>query len=193
MAGGAPLLWFAAGLGVAGVGALRYAWSLPRRSPMMNGIGWGLLVLSSVGAGLAEGAWGVSVAALCATLAAFAMLTVAGIRSPARQAKGSSRRAGMLPERGEPRRIGRRAGTFLLTIVAGFAVSIGLALAIRGLGGVLGWSEANANVLALFSVPVTWSILVYVLLMQQSRHSQIATLLACCVPILPVLLSGVVQ
>ena len=73
----------------------------------------------------------------------------------------------MLPEAGEPRRIGRRAGTFLLVIVAGFAVSVGLGLAVRGLGGVLGWSEANANTLALYSVPVTWSVLAFVLLMQE--------------------------
>ena len=134
-----------------------------------------------------------AVAALCATLAAFAMLAVAGLRSPAREAKGSSRRVGLLPEKGEPRRIGRRTVTFLLTVVAGFAVSVGLGLALRGLGGLLGWSEANANVIALFSVPMVWSVLVFALLMQRTRRAQVATLLACCVPVLPVLLSGVVQ
>ena len=193
MGGTAPLLWIAAALGVAGVAVLRFAWGMPKRSPVANGIGWGLLAVSSIGAALAEGAWGVTVAALCATLAAFAVLAVAGMRSPARKAKGSSRRVGLLPEKGEPRRIGRRVVTFLLTVVAGFAVSVGLGLALRGLGGVLGWGETNANVVALYSVPVVWSVLMFVLLMQKSRRGQIATLLACCVPVLPVLLSGALQ
>ena len=134
-----------------------------------------------------------TVAALCATLTAFAVLAAAGLRSPARKAKGSNRRVGLLPEKGEPRRIGRRVVTFLLTVVAGFAVSVGLGLALRGLGGVLGWGETNANVVALYSVPVVWSVLMFVLLMQKSRRAQVATLLTCCVPVLPVLLSGVVQ
>ncbi|MBO9519550.1 MAG: hypothetical protein J7493_15925 [Porphyrobacter sp.] len=187
------MLWLSVALGVAGVGALRYAWSLPRRSPIANGAGWALLGLAVILAAVSDGAWGVSVAALAAMLTAFAALTVAGARSPSKQGNASNRRVGMLPESGEPKRIGRRVTTFLLLIVAGFAVSVGLGLAVRGLGTVLGWSESNANVLALYSVPVTWSVLVTVMLMQQSRRSQVLTLLACCVPVLPVLLSGVIQ
>lgn len=193
MGGAAPLLWVAAALGVAGVAVLRFAWSLPRRSPAANGVGWGLLALSAIGAWLAEGAWGATIAALCATLAAFVILAEAGIRSPAGRAKASNRRVGMLPQAGEPRQIGRRVGTFLLVIVAGFAVSVGLGLAVRGLGGLLDWSETNANVLALYSVPMAWSVLAFVLLMQNNRRNQIVTLLACCVPILPVLMSGAFQ
>ena len=190
MGGASPLLWLACALGAAGVGALRRAWSLPRRSATANGAGWGLLALSALIAGLAEGAWGMSVAALTTMLAAFAALAIAAWRSPPARAKASNRRAGMLPEAGEPRRIGRRVATFLLVIVAGLVASIALALALRGLGGALGWSEANANVLALYSVPVTWAVLAFVLLMQQSRRSQVLTLLMCCVPALPVLLNG---
>ncbi len=193
MEAASPILWLSAALGMTGVGVLRYAWSLPRRSRVTNGIGWGLLLLASAGAGMAEGARGVAVAALLAMLVAFVILALAGIRSPRGRAKASNRRTGMLPEEGEPGRLGRRIVTFLLVIVAGFAVSVGLGLAVRGLGGLLGRSEANANVLALYSVPLVWSVLVFVLLMQRSRRSQVLTLLACCVPVLPVLLSGVVQ
>ena len=193
MTGASPILWLAAALGVAGVGLLRHAWSLPRRSRAFNGIGWGLLALSSLIAGTTEGAWGVSVAALCTMLTAFVVLAAAGIGSPERRAKASNRRVGMLPEQGEAKRIGRRTATFALTIVVGFAVSVGLGLAVRGLCALLGWSDANANVLALYSVPVIWSVLIFALLMQESRRSQILTLLACCVPVLPVLLSGALQ
>jgi hypothetical protein len=187
------MLWLAVTLGVAGVGALRYAWSLPRRSPVANGTGWALLGLATILAAVTDGAWGVSVAALGAMLTAFAILAVAGIRSPEKSAKASNRRVGMLPEQGEPKRIGRRVVTFLLLIVAGFAVSVGLGLAMRGLGSLFGWSESNANVLALYSVPLTWSVLVTAMLMQQTRRSQVLLLLACCIPVLPVLVSGVVQ
>ena len=86
MGGAAPLLWVAAVLGVTGVAALRFAWSLPRRSPAANAVGWGLLSIAAVGAWLAEGAWGVTIAALCAMQAALAVLAVAGIRAPAGKA-----------------------------------------------------------------------------------------------------------
>jgi hypothetical protein len=192
VASGSILIWAGSIAAVAAVGLLRLGWGRRTRSRTINGAAWALLLAGVVVAGMGGGAWGVALAALCAMLLAFAVLAVAGIRSPERRAKASNRRVGMLPEKGEPRRIGRRLVTFLLTIVAGFAVSIGLGLAMRGLGGVLGWSEANANVLALYTVPVAWSVLAFALLMQQTRRSQVLTLLACAVPVVPVLLSGVV-
>jgi hypothetical protein len=190
MAGASSLLWIAAALGVAGVMALRFAWSLPRRSAAWNGIGWGLLALSAVGAGTAEGAWGIAVAAIGAMGTAMILLAVAGIRSPRGRAAASNRRVGMLPEGAEPRRIGRRFGTFALVVLAGFAVAVGLAMSVRGLGGLIGWSEANANALALFVAPLAWAILATVLLMQTRRRNQLATLALCCLPVLPVILSG---
>jgi hypothetical protein len=75
-------------------------------------------------------------------------------------------------------------------MIAGFAVSVGLAAAMRGLGGLLGWDEANANALALFTVPLAWAVLCTVLLMQTRRRDQIVTLALCALPTLPVLLSG---
>ena len=179
--------------GVAGVAVLRLAWSRKQRSAALNGAGWALLGGAAVAGAAAEGAWGVAVASLFAMGAAFVALAAAGLRSPARSATASNRRVGMLPEAGEPRRIGLRAGTFLLTIVAGFAVAIGLGLALRELGLLLGWSETNANVAAMFCVPLAWTALVFALLMQERRRTQIATLLACSLPVVPVLLSGAFQ
>lgn len=190
MAGMSPLLWLAALAGMAGVAVLRLAWSRKTRSAAFNGAGWALLGAAAVAGGADAGAWGIAIASLFAMGAALVVLAVAGIRSPAGRTKASSRRVGMLPEAGEPRRIGRRTVTFLLTIVAGFAVSLGLGLAVRGLGGLLGWSDANANVLALYTIPLAWTVLVFVLLMQEKRRSQVLTLLACCVPVLPMLVTG---
>lgn len=191
MADPAALVWIAAALGIAGVAALRFAWSQPRRSTRANALGWAMLGASIVLAAAGAGAWGVAVAALGAMLAAFAVLAVAGWRSPAREARASDRRVGMLPEGREPWRIGARFLSFVLTIVGGFVISVGLALAIIGLGHGLGWSAANTNVFALYSVPVIWSVLVVVLLMSRSRRRQSAILLVCCLPIVPVLLSGI--
>ena len=187
------MLWAGVAGAALGVALLRYAWSLPRRSAAWNGAGWTALGGAAGLAAAAEGAWGLSVAALAAMTAAFVALALAGIRSPRGRTKASSRRAGMLPESGEPRRIGRRVITFLLTIVGGLTVSIGLGLAMRWLGDLLGWSEANASVAALYTVPVAWALLVFALLMQEKRRSQLLTLLACCVPALPMLASGVLQ
>jgi hypothetical protein len=188
--GTASLLWIAVGLGLAGVALLRFSWGRPARSWGLNAAGWALLVAGAVAAALAEGAWGVSVMALVAMGAAMAVLAVAGARSPRGRNGVSNRRVGMLPEAGEPRRIGRRLGTFGLVIGAGFAVSVGLAVAVRGLGGLLGWSEANSNALALFVAPLVWAVLATVLLMQTSRRRQVATLALCCLPLVPVLLGG---
>lgn len=183
-------IWTAAALGVAGVAVLRHAWSLPKRSAVWNGAGWASFGGAATLAVAAEGAWGLSVATLAAMSAAFVALAAAALRSAPGKATAPDRRAGMLPGKGEPRRIGRRVATFLLTIVAGFAVSVGLGLAVRALGGLLGWSESNANVLALYTVPLVWSVLVFALLMQRRRRSQVLTLIACAVPVLPVLASG---
>lgn len=185
-----PLLWLAVAFGVAGVGVLRFAWSLPKRSATGNAAGWGLLFAAAIGAALADGAWGMSVAAILAMATAMIALAIAGARSPAGRAAASNRRVGMLPEGTEPRRIGRRLGTFGLVMIAGFVVSVGLAAAMRGLGGLLGWDEANANALALFTVPLAWAVLCTVLLMQTRRRDQIVTLVLCALPTLPVLLSG---
>lgn len=190
---GDVLMWLAALAGMGGVAVLRLAWSRTKRSAVLNGIGWSLLGGGVAVGGVAEGAWGVAIALLFAMSAAFVVLAVAGARAPERKAKASNLRVGLLPEGNEPRRIGRRIGTFVLTVVAGFAVSVGLGLAVRGVGGLLGWSDANANVVALYCVPLAWAVLMFVLLMQEKRRSQIVTLLGCCVPVVPVLLSGVFQ
>lgn len=190
MGAASPLLGLAAALGVAGVGVLRFAWSLPRRSAVANAAGWGLLLASAIGAALAEGAWGIAVAAMVTMGAATVALAVAGAGSPRGRTAASNRRVGMLPEGREPRRIGRRLATFGLVIFGGLAVSIALALGVRGLGGMLGWHQANANALALFTVPLAWAIVSTVLLMQSSRRSQFATLALCGLPLVPVLLTG---
>ncbi|WP_156141030.1 hypothetical protein [Sphingomonas sp. 37zxx] len=177
-------------LGVGGVAALRYGWSQPKRSAAINALGWAALI-ASVGSGwLDSGAWGVAVAALVTMTAAFTALAIAAARSPQGRAASPSRRAGMLPPPGEPRRIGRRVATFVMVVPGGFFASVALALSVRGFGMWLGWGEANANVAALYTVPITWAMLATALLMQTRRRSQITTLLACMLAAIPFVPTG---
>lgn len=190
MSGAALLLWVACALAVAGVALLRFAWSLPHRSAAWNGAGWAALAGAVLCGWWSAGAWGASVVALVAMAAAFVALSVAGWRSPPGRATGSNRRAGMLPEPGEPRRIGRRLVTFLVVIPGGLLASLAVALAVRGLVIASGWNEADANVSGLFAVPLVWAI-VSTLLLMQARRRQALTLLVCGLAGAPFILSGV--
>ena len=185
-----PLVWTGAALGTAGVASLRLAWAQERRSPLLNTVGWLLLAGGAVTGGAGAGAWGAAVASLFPMGFALVLLAIAAARSPAGRAKASNRRVNMLPEAGEPKRLGRRLGTFLIVAVAGLAASIAFAIAIRAAGSAIGWSEANALAAAFFAVPIVWGILAAVLLMQASRRAQGLTLLATAAPVLPYLLTG---
>jgi len=190
MAAPEPLLWLAAAIGVAGIGVLRFAWSKRKRSIPLNTAGWALLALAAIGGGAAEGAWGVSVVSLFAMGAAALALAHAAATSPQGKGSASVRRVRMLPEMGGKLHLGRRVVTFLLVAIAGLAVSVGLGVALRGLAGIAGMSEANSNVAAFFAVPVLWALLSFFLLMLERRRGQILLLLACCIPILPLFLTG---
>lgn len=185
------LVWIGAALAAAGVGALRLAWGLPQRSVGWNTAGWALIAAGIVAGGAGAGAWGVAVTSLFAMGAALVALTVAAAGSPPGRATASNRRAGMLPQGGEPGAIGRRVATFLIVMVLAWIVATGLAVALRGLAAAAGLVEADANVLALFAAPLLWGVLACVLLMQSSRRAQLTTLALCCVPVIPALTMGV--
>jgi hypothetical protein len=78
----------------------------------------------------------------------------------------------------------------MLVIPGGFVASIAVGVAMRGAGTLLGWGEANANVAAIFSVPLSWAVLVVVLLMQVKRRSQALTLLGCALAGTPFLVTA---
>lgn len=172
----APLLWLGAAAIVAAVLQLRRAWGLPRRSTMQNGIAWTLMLAGAALALADSGAWGLAVAALFGMASAALLLAHAGWTSPQGKGRASDRKAHMLPERGEPRNIGRRLLTFLITIPLAFTASLIAALGVRALAGMGGWSDANGNTLALLLLPLLWGILTFWLLMMPRRRSQWACL-----------------
>lgn len=172
------LLIAAGAAAVAGVALLRLAWSRPRRSAWLNGGGWGLIALAATLAGAHSGAWGISIAALCCMGAALLALTQAAAGAEASTAgKASNRRVGMLPEGREPLRLGRRFATFLIVAPLAMIVSAGIAVPVRALALLTGAGEADANVIALFAMPLAWTVLAHVLLMKESRAAQVRVLL----------------
>ena len=172
----APLVWIGAAAIVAAVLQLRRAWNLPRRSAMANGIGWALMLAGAAFALTGNGAWGLAVASLAGMAAASFVLAHAGWTAPASKARASERKAHMLPEQGEPRYIGRRLLTFLITVPLAFAASLLAALGARALAGLTGWSDADGNAMALLLLPLLWGILAFWLLMLPHRRSQWAWL-----------------
>lgn len=184
-------LWLAAAGAIGGVALLRLGWGRAARSHALNAAGWGLIALAALLAWAGGGMWGVSVATLSGMGMAAALLGLAAARSPKGKAAASNRRVRMLPERGEPLRIAGRLLTFVLAAPVALALAVGLGVALRGLTVALGGSEANANALGLLLPPLAWGLIAYVVLIQQRRREQALVLLACAVPVLPVIVSAV--
>lgn len=186
----APILLLACTAAAAGVAALRVAWGRRKRSLPLNAAGWGLFAAAGILGWAAAGAWGFAVAALAGMTAAAVALGAAAARAAPGKASAPKGRVRMLPEAGEPLHLLRRLVTFLMVGVLALPVSIGLGLAARALADAAGWSEANANVVALFVVPLAWGILAYLVLIQPRRRTQWGILLAATAPALLVVLAG---
>ena len=168
----ASLVWIGAAAIVAAVLQLRRAWSLPRRSTAANGIGWALMLAGAALALAGDGAWGLAVASLCGMTSAALLLAHAGWTAPKGKGRASDRKAHMLPEAGEPRHLGRRLLTFLLTVPLAFTASLLAALGARALAGLAGWSDADGNAMTLLLLPLLWGVLAFALLMLPRRRSQ---------------------
>lgn len=190
---GDALLVAASLAGPAGVAVLRLAWGRSTRAHGLNFAGWSLILAGAVLGWMAAGAWGTSVAALFAMLAAFALLGVAGWRSTPGQLRASNRRVGALPERGEPLRLGGRALTFVLVAVAAAILAAAAGVAMSGLALLAGAGKADAYVLALTFMPIGWGLLAFALLMQPTPRRQMRVLAVASVPLWPVLAVGVLS
>lgn len=184
------LLWAGMAAAALGIGALRWSWSLKGRSHSANLAGWALLVAGCVCGGIAAGAWGAAIVSLVAMGIALAVLSWAAATSPSRPGRSPGRRVRLLPDGDGPLRMGGRLATFALVVVAGFAASVALAIALRAGAIGLGWSEADANAAALFVVPIAWGALATLVLMLETRRAQFVALLAASLPLAPALMAG---
>ena len=188
---GSTLLVAAAFAGFSGVGVLRVAWARPDRSLPLNLSGWLLMLGGPVCGWAAAGAWGTAVAALFPMAAALLLLAIAAFTSTPSKLKASNRRAGLLPERGEPMRIAGRLLTFVLVGVLAAMLGSGIAVALGALLLLMGMSEANAYALSLQLMPLIWAALAFAVMMQPSRRGQFKVLAFASVPVWPALAAGV--
>jgi len=163
---------------------LHVSWQRAIRSVALNVLAWALLFAALIVGARDAGAWGMTLVSIGAIGAALALLGWAAWMSPPGKSKASSRRVNMLPEPGEPRMIGRRVLTFVLTVPLAFIVVILVSVAARGVAVSAGWNEADANVLTLLLLPLLWAVLIAVMLLETRRVRQYAMLA------LPALVSG---
>ncbi len=184
---GDPPILVAAALAIAGVALLRLSWGKPARSTGLNLAGWAVLAAALVTGCAAAGAWGVAVAALVATGAAFAVLAVAA-RKPARKARAKTIRTS---HRGSGDIASRARSGWLTFLIAGplaLGASVLLALAVRALIIGAGGAEADGNVAVLATVPLAWPILSFALLMMPQRALQVGWVLGIAAVSAPFLL-----
>ena len=175
MAGDASM-WLASALAIAGVAVLRVSWGRAKRSLPLNLAGWAALLAALVVADRAAGEWGITVAILVATGAAFVALAFAAtekVRKGRAKAVRTAHRGS--DEAATPRRSGWL--TFLITGPLALAASLLLALAVRALIVSAGGAEADGNVAVLAVVPLAWPILAFALLMMAHRRAQLAWVL----------------
>ena len=173
---GDAMLWLGCALTPGGVAILRLSWSRAARSARLNTLGWGMLAGGSLLAGMAEGAWGVAVAALFAMGTAALFLARAALEQPRSVRRTPAPiRAIATGGRGD---WARRGATFLLAGPVALAVAVAAALAARSLA--VGWrsAEADANVMVLALVPLVWPLLAFAVLMARERGRQITMLIA---------------
>ena len=130
------------------------------------------LVVAVFGAAVCYLAWRDRLTDIDAALAARAAML-----APAGKARALDRRVHMLPDAGEPRRIGGRLLTFAIIVPLALAVSLAVSLGLRALADGVGWAEADSNALTLLLLPLIWSLLAFALLMVPRRATQ-AMLLA---------------
>ncbi|WP_120716962.1 hypothetical protein [Tsuneonella amylolytica] len=176
--------------GVAAVVVLRSSWQRRKRSAILNVAGWSLGVLAIALGWQAAGAWGATIVTLWAMGAAYAVLSIAAISAPAAKVKASNRRAGMLPEQGEPLRLGRRSATFFIVGAGALLGAIAIAVATRWLASATGADAANATVLALFAAPLAYTLLAFFMLMTTSRRAQFGWIGASIASAVPAILMG---
>lgn len=125
--------------------------------------------------------------------AAMALLGISAMRSRPGKARASNRRVGLVPESGEPLRLGARVLTFVVVALIAAVLGIGIAVAVASLALLAGSGEANAYSLALRMMPLVWSVLAYLLLMQPSRRGQAKVLAVASVPLWPCLAMGLLS
>ncbi|MEH3106937.1 MAG: hypothetical protein PGN09_06505 [Sphingomonas fennica] len=149
-----------------GIGFVRYGWA--RRRAIAVG-GWMLVGVAMPLLARDSGAWGISVGAAAASVAALALVAFAGVAAPAPARIAGTRR--------DPPRLarppvwpgmGRRVLVFVATVPVAFLAAQGLAYGAHGAALRAGWVPADAIVLAMMLQPIAWALIVTAQLTRES-------------------------
>jgi hypothetical protein len=189
----AAWLFVAALAGTAGVGLLHTAWSRKQRSQAMNLAGWSLILGAAMYGATFAGAWGIAVAALFPMAGAFVLLAIAAIRSQPSKARAARSRDNARTVERSPMRLAGRGLTFVLVAVLAAAVGLGIATAAGGLVLLGGAGKSDAYATALFTMPLAWGVLAFLLLMQPHRRGQAKVLALASIPTWPCLAAGILS
>ena len=169
------LIPFATIIASAGILLLRLAWGRQARSAALTGFAWALLLAAVIAGTWQAGAWGTAMVALAAMTTATGVLAFAAVTAPAgKPMRLNPRRIADVPRASS---IGQKLLTLLLAGILPMAAALFVALALRVLADLLGWSQANSNVLCLLMMPIVWAGMTFWLLMMR-RPVQRVVLLA---------------
>ncbi len=170
---GTDSFWLAGALAVAGIIVLRFSWARRSRSMGLNATGWAFLLAGIVVGVAGEGAWGIAVASLFAIGTALILLLKAVFEQPRwKRAARTFRQPANTQVPNESRPVGKLA-TFAITGLLSLVAVVLFALAARLALLAMGASEADGNVSVLGLVPLIWPLLVFTLLMTESRKVQL--------------------
>jgi hypothetical protein len=162
-AAGVPLLWL--------------AWNKPPGSKALaRAAGW-LLILAAVALlGATSGAWGVAVSATVTSAAALLVLAYVAATSAPKQASVREAPHHDLDVRKIFSELPRRIAVFLLAVPGGLFASTLLTFGARAAARHAGWPESDSTMLALGGLPLAWSIIASLQMMQSSLATMAATI-----------------
>lgn len=169
-------IFLSAILVAAGILSVRIGWGR-RQGGRFVALGWAAVIAGLALLAARDGAWGLAVGAVVATLAASLLLGQAALSSapaPARNARTAA--PSVLLRSGGGVGVLRRLAVFILVIPVGAIASALAALAAQAAARQAGWPESDSTAFGLFAFPVVWAILVTLLMLRPGPKSMLAPL-----------------
>lgn len=176
MTGGGTLLLCVTAM-AAGVLSLRAGWGRSR-GRLFVAAGWALILTGLGALAAADGAWGLSIAAIVATLTACVVLAQAALAStpPATERAVRTAAPTVLLRPGGAEGVLRRLAVFILVVPVACGASVLVALTFQAATRGAGWLESDSTALGLLLFPIVWAILVTLLMLKPGPKAMLTPL-----------------
>lgn len=139
--------------------------------------GWAALALGTIILAARDGAWGLAVAGLTGSGAAFLILSHSLLAGGAESKAGErATRTTLRLEQAGSGRLLPRISVFLLVTLGAFIASVAVGLAAQALGRKIGWAEADSVTAGLLIFPVAWVLLVTAMMMRTGPRAMLKPL-----------------